>query len=116
MFQVKKSSQSKKIRKLLDKERKKKKDGKSESSDTTNSSHNKSSEITIGDEITIKIKNNLVSPEVYLYSVISNLQSQILHHIFLILVNGRCINCHSFFSTRSNLYNLCYVVIPPQSK
>lgn len=61
MFQVKKSSQSKKIRKLLDKERKKKKDGKSESCDANNSSQNKSSEITIGDEITIKIKNNLVS-------------------------------------------------------
>lgn len=59
VFQVKKSSQSKKIRKLLDKERKKKKDGKSESSDAANSSQNKSSEITIGDEITIKIKNNL---------------------------------------------------------
>lgn len=47
----------------MDKERKKKKDVKTDSSELTNTTEN-SSEITIIDEITIKIKNNLVSPYV----------------------------------------------------
>uniref|UniRef100_A0A1B6C9W1 GCF C-terminal domain-containing protein n=1 Tax=Clastoptera arizonana TaxID=38151 RepID=A0A1B6C9W1_9HEMI len=58
IFQVKKSSQSKKIRKLMDKERKKKKDVKSDVNESSNTKENLS-EITTIDEITIKIKNNL---------------------------------------------------------
>lgn len=59
VFQVKKSSHSKKIKKILEKEKKKKKDDTQsveimDINDTTK-------EITFSNELTIKIKNNLVS-------------------------------------------------------
>lgn len=59
VFQVKKSSHSKKIKKILEKEKKKKKDDTNsveimDINDTTK-------EITFSNELTIKIKNNLVS-------------------------------------------------------
>lgn len=57
IFQVKKSSQSKKLRKLLDKERKKKKEPKSDDNSLKSLSGTK--EISVDDEITIKIKNPL---------------------------------------------------------
>ncbi|XP_022193893.2 PAX3- and PAX7-binding protein 1 [Nilaparvata lugens] len=61
IFQVKKSSHSKKIRKQLDKEKKKKKDAKSD-----DSKDNKTNvkEILVDDEITIKIKNPINVPKV----------------------------------------------------
>lgn len=64
MFQIKRSYQSKKIRKQIDKEKeeKKRKDSpKTESSDDAKGSKRKDKIITTDDQVTIKIKNPIVS-------------------------------------------------------
>lgn len=67
VFQVKKSSHSKKIRKFFEKEKEKKKKTDDKSDVDAQKTSKKTKEMTFNNEITIKIKNNLVSMILFQY-------------------------------------------------